>query len=287
MDTKELNALKDRAYKTAIAHGFHEEERPDAFWLSLVMSEMGEAINADRKEMHADTKGFIHYMDATKFYYRKAFDSYIKDSLEDELADIVIRLFDFAGLKRYELDIASIDHVFSRHRILEFWDYKLPGILVRLITMLADASNEDELQQYVGTVICVLSDGFERMTGSDKDLWWFVKQKMRYNELRPNSKGETEKEKFHDLLHGFGLEWDDRNGQIVSYRWKPQEGDVYYYIDTDGSVIREIWHDKSGVRSLSFGNCFPNRKLAGEMAGKIREMLNNKDIIAKINNDAL
>lgn len=41
MDTKELNALKDRAYKTAIAHGFHEEERPDAFWLGLVMSEMG------------------------------------------------------------------------------------------------------------------------------------------------------------------------------------------------------------------------------------------------------
>ena len=98
---------------------------------------------------------------------------------------------------------------------------------------------------------------------------------------------DTEKEKFHDLLHGFGLEWDDRNGQILSYRWKPQEGDVYYYIYTDGSVIREIWHDKSGVRSLSFGNCFPNRKLAGEMAGKIREMLNNKDIIAKINNDAL
>ena len=98
---------------------------------------------------------------------------------------------------------------------------------------------------------------------------------------------DTEKEKFHDLLHGFGLEWDDRNGQILSYRWKPQEGDVYYYIDTDGSVIREIWHDKSGVRSLSFGNCFPNRKLAGEMAGKIREMLNNKNIIAKINNDAL
>lgn len=30
-----------------------------------------------------------------------------------------------------------------------------------------------------------------------------------------------------------------------------------------------------------------HRKLAGEMAGKIREMLNNKNIIAKINNDAL
>jgi hypothetical protein len=98
---------------------------------------------------------------------------------------------------------------------------------------------------------------------------------------------DNEKEKFHDLLHGFGLEWDARSGQIVSYRWKPQEGDTYYYIDSDGSVIREIWHNNPGDRSLSFGNCFPNRKLAEEMGGKIREMLSNKDIIAKINNDAL
>ena len=49
MNTEELNALKERAYKTAVEHGFHEEERPDAYWLGLVMSEMGEAINADRK----------------------------------------------------------------------------------------------------------------------------------------------------------------------------------------------------------------------------------------------
>ena len=26
MNTEELNALKDRAYKTAVAHGFHEEK---------------------------------------------------------------------------------------------------------------------------------------------------------------------------------------------------------------------------------------------------------------------
>ena len=188
MNTEKLNALKDRAYKTAVAHGFHEDVKPDAFYLGLVMSEAGEAINADRKGLHANVVRFVEDMELGN-PFKESFEAHIKYSLEDE--------------------------------------------------------------------------------------------------LRPNSKGETEKEKFHDLLHGFGLEWDDRNGQIVSYRWKPQEGDVYYYIDTDGSVIREIWHDKSGVRSLSFGNCFPNRKLAEEMGGKIREMLNNKDIIAKINNDAL
>ena len=33
MNTEELNALKDRAYKCAVEHGFHEEEKSDAFYL--------------------------------------------------------------------------------------------------------------------------------------------------------------------------------------------------------------------------------------------------------------
>ena len=189
MNTEELNALKERAYKTAIAHGFHEEARPDAFYLGLVMSEMGEAINADRKGLRANVVRFVEDMELGN-PFKESFEAHIKDSLEDELADVVIRLFDFAGLRGYELNIASIDLVFLRHRMLEFWDYKLPGTLVRLIAMLADASNEDELQQYVGTVIYVLSYFFKKITGRDYDLWWFVEQKMWYNELRPKLNGK-------------------------------------------------------------------------------------------------
>jgi NTP pyrophosphatase (non-canonical NTP hydrolase) len=189
MNTEELNALKERAYNTDVEHGFHEEERPDAYWLGLVMSEMGESINADQKGLHANVVRFVEDMELGN-PFKESFEAHIKDSLEDELADVVIRLFDFAGLRGYELNIASIDHVFSRHRILEFWDYKLPGTLVRLIAMLADASNEDELQQYVVTVIYVLSECFKKITGRDYDLWWFVEQKMQYNELRPKLNGK-------------------------------------------------------------------------------------------------
>ena len=31
---------------------------------------------------------------------------------------------------------------------------------------------------------------FKKMTGSNKDLWWFVNQKMAYNELLPKLKGK-------------------------------------------------------------------------------------------------
>lgn len=191
MDTKELNALKDRAYKTAIAHGFHEEERPDAYWLGLVMSEMGEAISAYQKGDHADMESFEKLL-TNEHSFNHAYCLFIKDDLEDELADIVIRLLDFAGLKGYELDITSMDHVFSTQFLLtlKFENYKLPWIFFNLIGALYDAVNKDETYKYVGTVICVLSDCFAEMSGSDKDLWYFVEKKMKYNELRPNSKGE-------------------------------------------------------------------------------------------------
>ncbi len=188
MNTEELNALKEKAYKWAVEHGFHEEEKPDAFYLGLVMSEMGEAINADRKGMHANPEAFMK--DWGKVPFKDSFEAHIKDSVEDEIADIVIRLLDFAGLRGYKLDIGSIDHAFSNYAIQSFDYYKLPGILISINALLTDALTEGELPQYVGTIICVLSDCFERMTGSDKDLWWFVEQKMRYNELRPMLNGK-------------------------------------------------------------------------------------------------
>lgn len=189
MNTKKLNELKERAYNIAVDHGFHEEVRPDAYWLGLVMSEMGEAINADRKGLHADIKGFIHYMDATKFYFRKAFDSYIKDSVEDEIADIVIRLLDFAGMKGYGLQFRDS----PLYQVSAMRACKRQGFvptLFDLISSLGVSLKKYELELCCSAIIITLSGCFEEMTKSDKDLWWFVEQKMRYNELRPKLSGK-------------------------------------------------------------------------------------------------
>ena len=86
-DTNEqLNALKERAYKTAVEHGFHEEEKSDAYWLGLVMSEAGEAINADRKGLHADTKKFE--VDLAIFPFDFSFEKQIKDCLNRTFVEL-------------------------------------------------------------------------------------------------------------------------------------------------------------------------------------------------------
>lgn len=191
MNTDELNALKDKAYKTAIVHGFHEEEKPDAYWLGLVMSEMGEAINADRKGLKADAVLFNY--DLSKMPFKDSFEAHIKDTVEDEIADVVIRLLDFAGMKGYTLSSSSgISINFSGALKRAFAENKLPGTLVQLIGYLCHYSfARNRTERTIGIVINIISNCFDKMTGgSDCDLWWFVEKKMKYNEQRPMLNGK-------------------------------------------------------------------------------------------------
>ena len=189
MNTEELNALKERAYKTAIAHGFHEEARPDAFYLGLVMSEAGEAINADRKGMHANVVRFTEDMEL-EHPFNESFEKYIKDSVEDEIADIVIRLLDFAGLKGFFM-FSHIPPYPDTGRVCGMFDKSgLSGALFLLMSALADALDFGELSVFVSNIIATFSACFGKMTGSDKDLWWFVEKKMAYNDLRPRLNGK-------------------------------------------------------------------------------------------------
>lgn len=190
MNTEKLNALKDRAYKTAVEHGFHEKAMTNAYYLGLVMSEMGEAINADRKGLHAGINGFRTDMEMG-IPFKESFENHIKDSVEDELADIIIRLLDFAGMKGYKLLISGYSARPSNAIIETFAENGLSGTLFHLNGALSDSLDDISLESCVGIVINIISDCFDEITcGSDCDLWWFVEQKMRYNELRPMLNGK-------------------------------------------------------------------------------------------------
>ncbi len=168
-----------------MAHGFHEDVRPDAYYLGLVMSEMGEAINADRKGKHADTKRFEDVMEMRSISPRVAFEENIKDSVEDELADIVIRLLDFAGMKGYTPCVVAKAQrtIDSSDAFLKFEESGMPGMLFYLMNFLTAGFGWNELDTCIYNIMYILYDCFENMTGNDYDLWWFVKEKMAYNEL--------------------------------------------------------------------------------------------------------
>lgn len=54
MSKMNLNELRDKAYKTACEHGFHDQELSNNHFLCLVISELMEAVEADRKGRRAN-----------------------------------------------------------------------------------------------------------------------------------------------------------------------------------------------------------------------------------------
>lgn len=180
-----LNEWRDRAYKTACEHGWHEEDLSNEHCLCLVISELMEAVEADRKRMHAFRTPFedfiCRFTKEPEHTYKVAFDEYIKDSVEDELSDAVIRLLDLAGLRQYDLSAAYdfVDDLVSLKQNVMFSEicYVLTGIIT-------------EKQHTVETKICaVLASIIRYCQEKGIDIEWHIEQKMKYNELRPYKHG--------------------------------------------------------------------------------------------------
>ena len=111
--------------------------------------------------------------------------------MEDEIADIIIWLLDFSGMKGYKLSIMTEPSFASIAIVGKFIKNGLPGTLFHLIGVLSDSLEDNSTEATVRFVINIISDCFDKMTGgSECDLWWFVKQKMRYNEQRPILNGK-------------------------------------------------------------------------------------------------
>lgn len=113
MNTKTLNELKTAAHENAVKHGFWDEPMSDWTALMLVITEISEAVEADRKGRHADLEAFERATDTEVPIdeWNAAFQKYMKDTVEDELADAAIRLLDFSGYKGYALEYLDVSKV--------------------------------------------------------------------------------------------------------------------------------------------------------------------------------
>lgn len=177
-----LNKLRDKAYQCAVAHGWHEENLSDEHFLCLVISELMEAVEADRKGMHANRANFEYCMkqrkrDDGEFMY--AFKQDIKDSVEDELANACIRMLDLAGLRGYDLD--SFDYEGSDTE--DYSDMTFTESMFRICVYVTDNFYRDE-------PFILLNEIFAFCRDRNIDIFWHIKQKMKYNELRPYKHGD-------------------------------------------------------------------------------------------------
>lgn len=172
-----LNDLKDRAYRNAVAHGWHEEERSDQHWLCLVISELMEAVEADRRGDHAgaDMKDLFEDDLAAGEDFKDLFESHLKGTVEEELADACIRLLDFAGLRNSQLTYTNGFAIMK----MSFTEYIY--CMCSFITN-PDKSNVGWLDTHISYSLGWI---FSWCRAKNINIEWYIEQKMKYNETRP------------------------------------------------------------------------------------------------------
>jgi NTP pyrophosphatase (non-canonical NTP hydrolase) len=113
-----IQQISNEIHDNAVKKGFWEEPVNIAEKLMLIVSEVAEMCEADRKNIHCFVIPNPDY--GTNDEYKEYFEEHVKDTFEDELADTVIRLLDMAK----KLDIPLESHVLAKMRYNSLRPYK-------------------------------------------------------------------------------------------------------------------------------------------------------------------
>ena len=180
-----LNELKDRAYSIAKEHGWHDEEHNDEHWLMLIITELSEAVNADRKRKYANIGMFKSNCNTPQTnpekHWKYIYDFFIKDSVQDELADVVIRCLDLSGLRQFDLSMVR--------KIMDSIEELKPNVLFSEVCYNISGIVTAESDTVETRICATLAVVIKYCEGKGIDLDFFVEQKMKYNELRSHKHG--------------------------------------------------------------------------------------------------
>lgn len=180
MITREkTNEFIDRAYKCACEHGFHDKELSIEHFLMLVITEISEAVEADRKNLHANVAGFEKCIGLT---YEDRFRNYIKNSVDDELADVCIRLYDMCGALGLDIDCeCGFDAEHESWYMSRTFCELCYSLSARVVGIVDDMSyGVQECLRFCYSIAHVNGIDLER----------HIELKMQYNESRPVKHGK-------------------------------------------------------------------------------------------------
>ena len=104
-----LNRYAKDCHQRAVAKGFWDETHSVGHYLMLVVSELSEAVEADRlgkwAKLDHDTIDTLQRIEGAP--YAQEFLRLVKDTVEDEIADAVIRLLDLLGCLLKGVDLTQ------------------------------------------------------------------------------------------------------------------------------------------------------------------------------------
>lgn len=187
IEAKQINEWVKRAYGNSVKHGWHKEEKSNAHWLMMVLTEVAEAVQADRKGAYMDDldkEGLDTVLanDHDGGLFEKYYSDTIENKVESELADICIRIFDFMGVRNvvvknrietFETEVSYLrQHLFTEDAMLINLNISKCDVAITNLGALAVMCNS------------ALVSVFEWEEALNIDLVQHINLKMRYNESR-------------------------------------------------------------------------------------------------------
>ena len=174
--------LAEEIHAASVEKGFWDEKLSVWHFMGLVFTELAEFVEAERKGKRADVKKFNQWYDDYGLDFNVCFNDCIKNTVEDELADAVIRLLD------------TIEGHFPKHRIVityadlpEYYQEKNSSETIyswiAAFTSKTDDALADRIMYMIDGIIsyCIFYD---------IDLIYHIRLKMQYNKGREKKHGK-------------------------------------------------------------------------------------------------
>lgn len=169
----DYNKLAKEAHENAVKHGFWEKPVGKMHCLMLVISNICKMVGAHRTRCYANYAAY-------NGKGGRSFSAFIKDTVEDEMANVIIRLCDLAGALNMhfeEDDICIDDYPFQKFTFVESAYALTKGLCSHL-----------EIEDRIRLGVEFVTKWAEYM---GVDLEWHVEERMKYNAARPPKHGKA------------------------------------------------------------------------------------------------
>lgn len=194
IDAEKLNGMMKEIYAIATSKGWHDRPISKAQYLGLVVTEAAEAVEADRVDKRAKTDMMANVMKVQgeseiglcqvwyETWFKVYYDEYVKGSIEEEFADIIIRILDMAnGIHGEKMNWVGCDQYGENYNEKEkfvetFW------------TFTNDILNWGMMN--ITDSVAFIYSWAEHGCGISPDMLdMHIRWKMKFNELRPYKHG--------------------------------------------------------------------------------------------------
>lgn len=179
------NLLKQEIHENAKSKGFWDNVNIEEKFM-LIISELSEALESDRTKCYFEEVLLLEKL--PEDVSPEHFGVFVKDTFEDEIADTVIRLLDFAGANNIHIGTFLVGEL---NNIPTNVGEVLYDLTKGIISVQQEFSKENNTSKLSSTLTELLAM-FEGFCKSKKiDLEWHIKAKMEYNKTRPRLHGKA------------------------------------------------------------------------------------------------